>query len=544
MSLLAGASGLLDGYFVSLPLALQRQALILAALVFVIRGRNCHFLVADEQTLAAAQQQLATLCGALGITLTGAAATAAEDSSGDGSTAEGLSAEGGGQSSAVLVLSTAQQLMAEFVASAPFREADFHQKVIASRFGSRIPGRAFNPVDVVLVDQADQLLLDVFLRPLTLSRPRELPDFDHVLQVVSEWARTLDASDFEVRESKAVYCGEQPLTGFEALSQLPGYWRSERVLGELVGHALTAWYGLKRGQDYQVADDALQLLNPETGEPVPGKAFPEWTRQFLEAKESLAVTPVSEVVQRKSYQVFFRERTHLAGCGTALELNRRDLALLFESDVLNLSRPLALDPEKSASGPETQVLNKAHLARKPHSVQKPFLVQIYRNMAKTYRVQFFDPAALADVLEPSGTLWPDSAVLFSFDPDLQATLAELTAARKGSPGAFRLAAGVQALIAGLASGEWQTADLVLIGSSVLGREERLLENWLSHQGVREPIRRMLPRTRRIGLWLPEKLQVGFYRFSIAGKQQRQRAELLSEQVRILKSEYGLRDQWI
>lgn len=498
---LAAVLAVLSGRFVDLNLRSNQSVLMLAALCFAKQGRFCHLVLCHDDEIERCNARFERLADHIGVKLN---PNKAQEAIAPDFAA--LSISDGAAISAV-TLTTAQKLMAEYVAATPFRESDFHQRVISSHFGEKPLINPASGIDVVLVDRADSTLLDDYLRPLTLHSPRELPGFHTALKALLRWCENLDKSEYQVVGTAAHYVGERALQDTDSLKGLSGIWRSERVLRELSGSVLSAVYGYERDHDYVVREEKLCVLNPDTGEVVPGKTFPEWIRQSLEIKEGLEISPVSEVQLRKSYQAFFRERMHLAGTGSALRWNSRDLSMLFQSRFLNLN---------------------SHISR-----------------AGKKRITFFDPTLLSEAVRTQLGSLPLVRYVLCPDPSLLPSLEAVLAEQGAATGDLRVIPSVIFLLQLPPEQQQEITEeqILVIGLSATGREEIALEEFF-----RKPVNRMLPRNFTdkgvVERLIPEGLSGALYPHFIRRQQRKKRAALLSEQLRILKSEYGLRDQWI
>lgn len=493
---LAAVLGVLEGYFVELDFKSNQAVLVLAALCFSLQGRSTHIVFSQEDEIENCKERYALLFSRLDVKLEGQKSDAQESI-----------AHMTGDNSASVVLTLPQQLMADYVAATPYRESDFHHKVISSHFGEKSLLKSVYGIDVVLVDRVESILLDDYLRPLTLHRPRELQGFHETSKALLAWSQTLIESDYYVEGLRAEYIGEQALLESDLFQNLTGFWRSERILRELSTHVLSAVYAYKKGRDYDIRDEKLCVLNPDTGDVVLGKMFPEWIRQGIEVKEGLNISPISEVLLRKSYQAFFRERMHLAGTGSALSCSRRELFILFQGRLLNLSDSCR------AKGQVEPI--------------------------------FFAPQLLLESVSIQLKLLPSIQYLICTDSSLIASLESMLNERTAEFGSLKLITSIKSLHQLLIEQQSgiQADQVLAIGLSATGRVERCLEQLFTR-----PVNRMLSHY-FIGKGLanhliPKNLLSIYYAYCIRRQARKKRAELLSEQLRILKSEYGLRDQWI
>jgi len=89
---------------------------------------------------------------------------------------------------------------------------------------------------------------------------------------------------------------------------------------ELIRQALVARHCYLRGQQYELVDGKIVIVDEYTGRFLPDRSWEHGLHQAVEAKESLEVTADRETLARMSFQRFFRSYPFLAGMtGTAAD---------------------------------------------------------------------------------------------------------------------------------------------------------------------------------------------------------------------------------
>ncbi len=97
-------------------------------------------------------------------------------------------------------------------------------------------------------------------------------------------------------------------------------FRARRRAVELVRQALVAEHCYKNGQQYQVVDGKIIIVDEYTGRFLHDRTWEHGLHQAVEAKEGLEVTADRETLARMSFQRFFRSYPFLAGMtGTAAD---------------------------------------------------------------------------------------------------------------------------------------------------------------------------------------------------------------------------------
>lgn len=185
---------------------------------------------------------------------------------------------------------------------------------------------------LVIIDEADSVLIDNARRPIVLTGPSDAPVdlMPRLSTIVPELIRQADA------RAPGDYWIDVP--GQSAILSEAGYEKVESLLsrlqilpeggslyapenaGLLYGvHAVLRAHGLfEKDRHYVVQDSQVVLINELTGRPMPDTRLEEGVHQALEAKEGLPVRPASQVYAAISVQNFFRRFPHIAGMtGTA-----------------------------------------------------------------------------------------------------------------------------------------------------------------------------------------------------------------------------------
>ncbi len=97
-------------------------------------------------------------------------------------------------------------------------------------------------------------------------------------------------------------------------------FKATRRAMELVRQALVAKHCYIRGQQYDMVDGKIVIVDEYTGRFLPDRSWEHGLHQAVEAKEGLEVTADRETMARMSFQRFFRSYPFLAGMtGTAAD---------------------------------------------------------------------------------------------------------------------------------------------------------------------------------------------------------------------------------
>ncbi len=213
---------------------------------------------------------------------------------------------------------------------------DFLRDRIERERGGRAADGGRTPVQralhAMVIDEADNVLLDEARMPLIISRERA--GGDELSRAAYEWGlRTADGLDGD-RDyvidpaSRAPYLtfeGRQAVrerAGLPCLRQL-----SVRELYELVELSVSVRRTFQENRDYLIHEGQLQIIDRFTGRIAAGRQWESGIHQLLEVAHRLAPSPVRRDAARITVQSFVREFGHVSGMSgtvneSAVELRR------------------------------------------------------------------------------------------------------------------------------------------------------------------------------------------------------------------------------
>jgi preprotein translocase subunit SecA len=230
---------------------------------------------------------------------------------------------------ASIVYTTGKELLADFLRDrlilGPWQDAA--RRIARRHFGSPLPtnGRiVLRGLHHVIVDEADNLLIDEAVTPLIISRQVENPALVEAVLAAHRLASGLEedtdyARDERRREARLTPAGLARLES-EAADLGCEPLRHEHWRRELVETALKARHFFHRDKQYVVDDGAVVIVDEFTGRLMPGRQWKQGLHQAVEAKEGVPVTRPTEAIAQLSYQSFFRLIPRVCGItGTARE---------------------------------------------------------------------------------------------------------------------------------------------------------------------------------------------------------------------------------
>ncbi len=187
------------------------------------------------------------------------------------------------------------------VVYAPVNELGFD--VLRDRSVTDVSQRVQSPADVILIDEADSVLVDEALVPLVLagSEPGKAPT-GHITDIVR---RLRAKDDYTVDEGRRnVFLTDRGAARVERLLGIDSLYNEEHVGTTLVqvNIALHAQELLQRDVDYIVRDGRVQLVDASRGRVADLQRWPDGLQAAVEAKEGLAVTEGGRILDSMTIQ--------------------------------------------------------------------------------------------------------------------------------------------------------------------------------------------------------------------------------------------------
>jgi preprotein translocase subunit SecA len=218
---------------------------------------------------------------------------------------------------------------------------------------------ARHPNDVVqlrglgfaLVDEADSLLIDEARVPvvLTANRSADTSLYATIADIARSLTRAADATSaghfyVDAKDRQVVLTEEgydvvnAALISAGLLSANEGmhYGSEHQQVLQKLSVTLGAQHLLHRNQHYVVQDGAVVIVDELTGRLVPNRSWDGGMQQALETKESLALSPESQVLGRITLQHFFKLYKGLAGMTGTASTEAEELIVVYGLDVIEI----------------------------------------------------------------------------------------------------------------------------------------------------------------------------------------------------------------
>lgn len=174
-----------------------------------------------------------------------------------------------------------------------------------------------------IIDEADSVLIDEARTPLIISGAGALEGSipEYVYVAAMDAAKNM-IQGVHYKIPRGIKRVEILDAGFDYLEDLTDEVEDSFgipvIRDHAVSQALNALHIFDRGDAYIVKDDAVQIVDENTGRTMPDRTWSDGLHQMIELKEGLEMSQTNETLSRMTYQRFFRRYTQIGGMtGTA-----------------------------------------------------------------------------------------------------------------------------------------------------------------------------------------------------------------------------------
>jgi preprotein translocase subunit SecA len=190
-----------------------------------------------------------------------------------------------------------------------------------------------------LIDEADSVLIDEARTPLIISGTAESEINADAVAHALELAATLRAgTDYVLStEERRVFLTEQGQHRVAAFAEGRGaIWRGVITREELARQALAAIHLFRKGEQYVIANDKVQIVDEYTGRIMPDRFWSDGLHQMVEHKEGCVQSERRTTIARITYQRFFRRYRRLGGMSGTLQPVARELWQVYRLPVVRI----------------------------------------------------------------------------------------------------------------------------------------------------------------------------------------------------------------
>ena len=185
---------------------------------------------------------------------------------------------------------------------------------------TRKEDRVQRPLNFVIIDEVDSVLIDEARTPLIISGGK-MNSANLYMSADTAVKKLKEDEDYTIDEkTKSVSLTEKGSEKVQTSFGLTNlYDEQNTALVHHVIQALKANFGMKKDVDYVVSDEGeVVIVDQFTGRLMPGRQFSEGLHQAIEAKEGVKINEETKTMATITFQNLFRMYKKLAGMtGTA-----------------------------------------------------------------------------------------------------------------------------------------------------------------------------------------------------------------------------------
>ena len=190
--------------------------------------------------------------------------------------------------------------------------------------------RVSGPLQRVIVDEADSLLIDEARIPLIIAGSYEVK-LDTDFPAIFDFVKTLSEGEFEAdAEIRSAYLTPKGQKRAEEHFGVGNIYDEENndILTK-IGDCLEALYVLKEDVDYIVKDNQVCIIDKFTGRVSEERHFPSLVHAAVELKHGLRVTERGVMLGDITIQYFIRLFSHVSGMTGTAATAKREFEILY-----------------------------------------------------------------------------------------------------------------------------------------------------------------------------------------------------------------------
>ncbi|KRN05962.1 preprotein translocase subunit SecA [Liquorilactobacillus sucicola DSM 21376 = JCM 15457] len=193
------------------------------------------------------------------------------------------------------------------------------------------------PLNFVIVDEVDSILIDEARTPLIISGQAEKSTTLYTR--TDRFAKTLtEKSDYKIDlESKTVSLTEEGIQKAEKYFGLENLYDPDNTaLTHHLDNALRANFIMLRDKDYVVSDGEVLIVDQFTGRIMEGRRYSDGLHQAIEAKEHVDIQQETKTMANITYQNFFRMYSKIAGMTGTAKTEQEEFREIYNMEVISI----------------------------------------------------------------------------------------------------------------------------------------------------------------------------------------------------------------
>ncbi|KRL38888.1 preprotein translocase subunit SecA [Liquorilactobacillus uvarum] len=193
------------------------------------------------------------------------------------------------------------------------------------------------PLNFVIVDEVDSILIDEARTPLIISGQAEKSTTLYTR--TDRFAKTLtEKNDYKIDlESKTVSLTEEGIQKAEKYFGLENLYDPDNTaLTHHLDNALRANFIMLRDKDYVVSDGEVLIVDQFTGRIMEGRRYSDGLHQAIEAKEHVDIQQETKTMANITYQNFFRMYKKIAGMTGTAKTEQEEFREIYNMEVTSI----------------------------------------------------------------------------------------------------------------------------------------------------------------------------------------------------------------
>ncbi|CAM2926038.1 preprotein translocase subunit SecA [Dellaglioa algida] len=255
------------------------------------------------------------------------------------------------------------------------------------------------PLNYVIVDEVDSILIDEARTPLIISGQAEKTTAMYVR--ADRFAKTLtEEEDYKIDlESKSISLTEEGIRKGEKYFGLDNLFDTDNtILTHHLDNALRANFVMLRDKDYVVQDGEVMIVDQFTGRIMEGRRYSDGVHQAIEAKEHVEIEDETKTMANITYQNFFRMYKKLSGMTGTAKTEEEEFREIYNMEVVQIptNKPIIRDDKADLLYPSLNSKFKAVIAdiKTRHEAGQPMLIGTVAVETSELLAQMLDEAEI------------------------------------------------------------------------------------------------------------------------------------------------------
>ncbi|TWW12984.1 protein translocase subunit SecA [Dellaglioa algida] len=255
------------------------------------------------------------------------------------------------------------------------------------------------PLNYVIVDEVDSILIDEARTPLIISGQAEKTTAMYVR--ADRFAKTLtEEEDYKIDlESKSISLTEEGIRKGEKYFGLDNLFDTDNtILTHHLDNALRANFVMLRDKDYVVQDGEVMIVDQFTGRIMEGRRYSDGVHQAIEAKEHVEIEDETKTMANITYQNFFRMYKKLSGMTGTAKTEEEEFREIYNMEVVQIptNKPIIRDDKADLLYPSLNSKFKSVIAdiKTRHEAGQPMLIGTVAVETSELLAQMLDEAEI------------------------------------------------------------------------------------------------------------------------------------------------------